>query len=771
MPPNRRASFSTTVALTVACVVGAFFVATPVALLVIPATVLPPPFAEQHQDSETLLFLLAFAVLLPLSLAVVPRILDRIATGPNAPALPALAGTLVASLIGALLFVKASEHLPWGSGLVVLLLVMASWCLAAAVLLGSAARQRPLRPLLRLASYRRVPLAGWVALAVLAPLLALAFAKLGSIALAPLIVGCVLVALVVAGSERLHVPRVPRPWGHAIDAVIVVLLLFAVPNVVIFVTGDPSHADETTILQFHQDFFLGPANHVLGGGAMLVDTLSQYGVGSIVFLVGLFEFIPIGNGTLGLIEGVLTASVFITGFLILRVTGVSRLLAGAAMTIAVIVLVYGLQYPIGGLLQHGSLRFGLPIGVIAGAVLESRRGGRSALTRALSLVVVGVSSIWALEAFAYTLLTLAALIGFQTWTRWEGGRRRFLALWVVQVIAACLAAHAAFALGTLAASGHLPDWGQYLRTLHEFLVGGIGDLTYDFAPWTPALAVGFAYLASAAAIVLMLMRRMEIVERERPTLVALTGSTAYGIALFSYFVNRSADHILPYISLPAVLIGTLWLNLLLRPSTGASPTARRAALALATGLAALLIAVAWSGVGYRFSQSAIAMAPPGGKSLPNALTRLWDRPPLAPGAEEGERLLEQYMPEEHESIVLTSADLGVEVLLRTGRINEIPLSDPWEDSLVPSEHLGDLKDAVEALRPGDRMLLDGPATKVFNGYVRERNRSTPFSQSTIIPSGIAILQEEVLKEIGERFSLKMVARGGAGMRVVELVAR
>jgi hypothetical protein len=774
MTPARHAPFGTTVALAVACVIGTFFIATPVALLLIPATVLPPPFAAQHQHSETLLFLLAFVVLLPLSLVALPRVADRIAAGPNAPALAAVVGTLVTTLVGALLFVKASEHLPWGSGLVVLLLVMAAWCAVAAVLLWSAARSRPSLFLLRLASNRLAPAAGWIAMAVLAPLMALAFAKLGSIALAPLLVGCAFVVLVVAGSERWSVPRLPRPWGSAVDIAIVLLLLLAVPNVVIFVLGDPSRAIETTILQFHQDFFLGPANHVLGGGAMLVDTLSQYGVGSILFLAGLFEFIPIGNGTLGLIEGVLTALVFITAFLILRVTGISRLLAGAAMTLAVIVLVYGLQYPIGGLLQHGSIRFGLPIGLIAGAVLESRWPRRAGFARAFTLAIVAVSSIWALEAFAYTLITLAALVGFQAWTLWDGGRRRFLAIWAIQVAAACLVAHATFALTTLAATGQLPDWGHYITTLHAFLAGGIGDLTYDFVPWTPAIAVGVGYLASAVAIVLMLMRRLEIVERERPTLIALTGSTAYGIALYSYFVNRSADHILPYISLPAVLIGTLWLGLLLRPLTGASLPSRRAGLTLATGLAALLVAVAWSGVGFRFSQSAIAMAPPGGRSLPDALTRLWDGPALSPGAESGERLLEQYMPGQHESVVLTSADLGVEILLRTGRINEIPLSDPWEDSLVPSEHLAELKSAVDSLSAGERMLLDRPAARLFVGYLRQPNRDPlvhPLSLSTIVPSGIALLQGWVLKEIGERFTLNTVARGDRGMRVVELVAR
>ena len=49
---------------------------------------------EQNQDAENLLFLLAFAVVLPAALVLVPRIADRIAAGPNGPGLEALAPLL-----------------------------------------------------------------------------------------------------------------------------------------------------------------------------------------------------------------------------------------------------------------------------------------------------------------------------------------------------------------------------------------------------------------------------------------------------------------------------------------------------------------------------------------------------------------------------------------------------------------------------------------------------------------------------------------------------
>ena len=64
--------------------------------------------------------------------------------------------------------------------------------------------------------------------------------------------------------------------------------------------------------------------------------------------------------------------------------------------------------------------------------------------------------------------------------------------WGAQLLAAVVVAHLVLAGGTLAATGELPDWGWYLNTLREFLVGPIGDLTYDFTSFSPGLAVGGA---------------------------------------------------------------------------------------------------------------------------------------------------------------------------------------------------------------------------------------------------------------------------------------
>lgn len=765
--PTSRAPFGATLALTISAALGPFLVIAPLALSLIPSTPLPPPIADQHQDAETLLFVLAFAALLPAALIAIPRIADRIAAGPNGGALPALAATLTGALMAALLLAKLLERLIPGHGALVLGPLAATWCVIAVVLLGAASRSRPW-----FARWSRPALAPaiWALAGGLGLLLALAFADLGSISLLPLALGIVVVAVALLLRRRGAVPRLRRPWGTALDVALVVLLLLAVPNLVVFITGDPSSAIETRIIQFHQDFFLGPANQVLGGDALLVDTISQYGVGSIYLVAGWSQLAPIGNGTLGLLEGLLSALVFASAYAVLRIAGVSRPLAGGAMAVAVVALVYGLQYPLGALLQQGSIRFGLPIGIVLTAAVEARGGRGAGAAGPIALAIVGLSSIWALEAFAYTLMTALAILAVQAWLRPAPERRGLVLRSAAGIAAACVVAHVLLAGITLVASGELPDWGWYLNTLREFLVGEIGEVTYDFSPWSPGIAVGALYLASAAATVLLLRRCRALAERERVALVAIAGTTAYGIGLFSYLVNRSGDHIVPAVCLPAVLLAALWLSLLLRPSTGLAAPARTAALTSALAAGVLLVAVAWSSAEVRFPQSALAHAPPGGASLGDAYERLLDPPELFPGAAEGELLLARYMPGESRSVVLTAADLSVEILTRSQRASRLPFGDPLEDSFVPDEHLEPLGEAVADLEPGDRVLLDEVALDAFDGYRQEPTRD-PLTAQLGREDGLASLQEWVLKEIGNRFRLRVLARGEDGLVVAELVSR
>ena len=61
----------------------------PLGYLILPPIQLPEPFPDHHQTAETLLFLFAFAVVVPAAVWLVPRLGDRI--GSRSPA--ALAGS------------------------------------------------------------------------------------------------------------------------------------------------------------------------------------------------------------------------------------------------------------------------------------------------------------------------------------------------------------------------------------------------------------------------------------------------------------------------------------------------------------------------------------------------------------------------------------------------------------------------------------------------------------------------------------------------------
>ena len=119
----------------------------------------------------------------------------------------------------------------------------------------------------------------------------------------------------------------------------------------------------------------------------------------------------------------------------------------------------------------------------------------------------------------------------------------------------------------------------------------------------------------------------ELVRRERPALVALAGTTAYGIVLLSYYVDRSQSHILVHVSLPALLTAALWLGLLLRADPAVTPAARTGGLALGLTVAALVTAVAWSSAPERFPRTAFS-AGGAGRQLAARLAR----PALAPAA-------------------------------------------------------------------------------------------------------------------------------------------
>jgi hypothetical protein len=764
---HRRAPLGPTLALTVTLALACFAIALALVMLLSTPTQLPAFHAEENQHAESALYVIAFAVILPVALITVPRLADEIAAGPNGIALSLLSASLVATLAISIIVARV---LPGSGGVVKELVVVGVWSAGAIGVLARARQTRPWAPLVKAAQL--APYA-WALSGALVLGAVLAFIHLDSISVVPLALGAVLVvAILVVYARRpgASLPRVPRPWGVAIDAAVIAVLLLAILNLEIFTSNPTLGVPINTVIAFHHGLWLGPVNEILAGRALLVDTAGQYGVAPLYLLAGWFQLAPIGYGTLGFFDGALFALLFGAGYCLLRIAGTSPLLAAGTLVFAVVVLIYNLTYAVGSLPQHGPLRFGLPMALVLATTAEARWPRRALAARSAQLVIVGLASIWALETLAYTAFTFAAILCFTAWLRRGPGRIAWLARQVALAVGACVAAQLVFVVATVAFAGQLPDYGWYLAFLHAFFAGNLAEITYDFSPWSAGLAVGVAYAASAAGFVLLVRRRRDIVDRERTALVAICGTTAYGIALFSYFVDRSLDHVLPYVSLPAVLAGALWLSVLLRQGAKELRSVQLAGLASALSLAALLLSVAWSSIGDRFEQSALAYSFPGGESLHGALHGLWHPPPLDPRAPEGEHLLERYMPHERRVLMVVKPDLTTEILMRSGRSNQLPFSDPFEDSFVGSRNLPALRQSVAELQPGDRLLIEQGGLHVL-ALLRAQPSRDVLAEPIPVSDSLTSQQEWVLQRIGERFNLRVIHRDQQGFVVVTLVSR
>jgi hypothetical protein len=273
-------------------------------------------------------------------------------------------------------------------------------------------------------------------------------------------------------------------------------------------------------------------------------------------------------------------------------------------------------------------------------------------------------------------------------------------------------------------------------------------------------------LISAAAIVLLIRRSPALARRNPALLIALAGTTAYEIAILSYTDNRSSTYLLPYVAVPLLMAGVLWLALLRGPEAGVSRAVRRWTLASALAIAVLLFSGAWPAIGEHFSRSALAHTRPGG-GLRAALTRLWHPPPIDPRASAGIRLLERYMPAKRALILLpTLSDLGLEVLMRSGRANALPIGDPKADSLVESVWLPRMRVAVARLRVGERMLIDRTALQVVAAM---RNPAIDPLQARIDHGQTEV--EWILHQIDGRFRIRLIARDPSGLVVAQLASR
>lgn len=761
----RRAGVTITLSASAAIGVFLLFLA-PLFALSTPVIADNPLAEPQQQSAESALFFLGFLVIVPLSAIFVPGFVDRVAEGREPAALNGLAALTVTGQALTILLLRLSGAFAWGGGLWLLFALTVAWFLVfVPVWLRLADRKRNLPEVLGRSSRGLTGVAWITAAGALLCLGEIAHIDLPWLA-GGLLLACAVLLVWASGWSWKPSARL----GLTFDGLVLLLILLAVPDLVVMrgplESNLPADTFATYVMQGHEALFLGALSQVGHGSVLLVDTVSQYGIGSIYLLAAWFELVPMNNGTLAFFDAVLSALMFAGGYAILRLAGVGRLLATSALAVAVITLVYGLEYPIGGLLQHGGLRFGLPVPLILFWVAATRLKQGRRFWELAGWAVVGLSSVWALEAFMYVSGAAVSMIALRAAVAEPGRRIATLLRGAGAMVLSWAAFQAVFAIATLAVSGQLPDWGLYLTYLRDFLTGDVGDITYDVPAWSPGIAVGIAWGVAAIALISIVIRNPGWSRQNLPALVSLAGLTGFGIFLFSYFDNRSLPHVLPYLCLPLVLTGAVWLNLILR-SGNLGRWVKGVALASALALSALSVSISMPLASDRAGNTLLAYAVPGGSSARFALERLWNMPEMVEGADQGAALLEEYMPGEDRTPIITRPDLDVAILMRADRANALGITDAKEASWVPGPHIAAIDRAVGELAPGDRMLLDEGALESFRQLSRD-----PQTDPDLLYERAALepIQVRALARIAARFRLTTVARRD-GFVVVELEPR
>lgn len=567
-------------------------------------------------------------------------------------------------------------------------------------------------------------------------LLVLLFVPRGALGPGTLIPALALAALAVVVLVRLRPSRLGRRVTVAVDVAACVLI----PLVVIQLPELVPYAGNILL---HHLFFLGPANDVVHGRAMLGTAWSQYGVGLIDGLGLVFTVVPAGFGTMVLIIAVLTAAQYVCVYAILRLAGLGFVLTVAALAVAAIGNLFAPLEVFVAFPSDTPLRFGIPYLIVLAAVIGARFPGRRRASSVAVLALLAVAATWSFETFAYSAGTYAALVLVEALAGGPGAVRRVLrgalAGLTVSVAAALL-----FSLGTLVLDGHL-DWGPYVEYLQLYSTEEFSQLPIVFFSAGPLMAAAIF----TSAVMLLWLARVAPGALTPVLRTALAGFTGFAIITFTYYLGRSHPNNLLVLLVPVVAIAALWLHVLLDSRRLGWQTVVASAIAL--GLAMIAVA-GWPSVERKAGTTALALAVPGGRSLGQATRELADNPVLDPLTPVGAALLDRYLPAGQPALVITGPNLTTEILMAADRRNLLPISHPPEDDLIESSR-GRVRAAAEAV-PAGTLMLTSPVPAPESGA----------------PEFVG-LELLALRTLHRRFRFQPVHRDPSGLEVVRLVPR
>ncbi len=565
--------------------------------------------------------------------------------------------------------------------------------------------------------------------AAAAPFVPVLTRTLSDVALAA-VAGLVAFGLAVAFAGR----GLPRAVTRPLDVAVVVGCVL----VVVFI-GLP-----TPELAGNQNYFLGPTLDILHGRPMLVGTFAQYGVGMMDALAALFLVLPMGYGVFTLVISTLTTLLFVGFYVVLRWSTRSLPIAVCGVAVAVLLDVFGqidyyTYFP-----STGVLRFGLSWLVLFCALAAAKTERFRRLFEVAVFVIVAVAAVWSGEAGVYCLGTAVVLAWLDAAVVEASGRERLRigVLRTARLVAASVFGLAAFTVATRVAAGAWPDWGGYLEYIRLYTVGGFGDLPIE--PWSPGLALGGMYMASAIALVVLVMKRPELVRERAVSFRAAAGLTAIGTLVFTYYLGRSHPNNLIHISPPGIALLFVWLGIVRSTLSGRTVVAIATAAVIALG--AMIVASEREDIGLKYPTTALAALTGSAPPLGRALSRLWSNPVVEPVVGRIESFVRSLPGPRKNLTLLVTPDLATEVMIRLGFVNEVGLATPCQETLSKRGPERAAKE-VRSLRPG--------AIIVYSNTSQEGGGATP-------------LEYYIYSLMEARFTMREIAKDGRGLYAVRL---
>jgi len=459
---------------------------------------------------------------------------------------------------------------------------------------------------------------------------------------------------------------------------------------------------------YDQNFFLGPANEIRNGRFMLVEVVSQYGVGVMYVVEGALSVLGFGYGSLLLLTGLLWVVTLLVIYSVLAATTRSIgwattgtlcvAIAGPIMT-----LYWSEWFP-----STGFLRFGPTWILILALTLTVQRSQLTIRTIVPSALIMGIASVWSFESAFYSFGTFSAVVITVSWSRRQ--LRQIFNFLAVGLIAGIVALFL-LVTWTLIGSGQLPNPGGYIEFIRLYSSQGFGTL--PVADWSFGYLIAGAYMASFSGIGFALVRLPMSNVMSPRVAVPLVATTTFGFLAFTYFLGRSHPNNLTHISPPFIVMMTIWTWLAATQWTRSRQPAYLAFVSAVFFGASLLVVGQLENVSSRFPDSALAavLSPvTGSPSLTDRISTLRSNPVVSPRAQTIESLVQRYVPADQPLLILAEPSLLTESLIRLDRINTIPLSAPDQDALLPNRRKS-LIDQSSSL-PCDTWLVVQPSVTV-----------------------------------------------------------